>query len=458
LQEIAGDHSKSCNIMTPKKTENHPQMFQSRLDQQLNMRHELVVLSHHIDWSAFEKEFGSLYDPGFGRPGIPIRLLAGITYLSRMFDFSDEAAVVEFTENAYWQYFCGCEYFQTQAPFEPSSLVRWRKRLGEKGVEFLLKQTIVTAQNTGQLTEKHMAKVNGDTTVQEKNIAFPTDARLYRTGILLLGREARKQGIELRQSYVKVSKSELFKQSKYAHAGQYRRAAKAAKKLKTYLGRIVRDIRRKCGNPQGRLLELLEMAERLLQQKKHSKNKLYSFQAPEVQCIAKGKAHKKYEFGCKVGVVTTSRDNWIVGMQAFSGNPYDGHTLASALEQTERLTGWKAGEAYFDQGYRGHGYQGETVIHIVNNRRRRFSLSELKWRKRRAAIEPVIGHLKTENRMNRNYLKGEVGDKVNAMLAGCGWNLRKLLRILFWLFFKMPFGTLFSALFGQRTRCLVIQW
>ena len=440
--------------MTPKKTENHPQIFQSRLDNQLNMRHKLVILAQQIDWNAFEKEFGSLYVPEFGRPGLPIRLMAGLTYLSRMFNFSDEAAVEMILENPYWQYFCGYEYFQTKFPLDPSSLVRWRKRIGEAGTEFLLKQTIVTAQNTGQLTEKHLERVNGDTTVQEKNIAFPTDARLYRTGILLLGREAKKNGITLRQSYVRVSKSELFRQSKYAHAGQYKRAAKATKKLKTYLGRIVRDLRRKCENPQGRLLELLEMSERLLKQQKNSKNKLYSFHAPETQCIAKGKAHKKYEFGSKVGVVTTSKDNWVVGIQAFSGNPYDGHTVTAALAQTERLTGWKAKEGYFDLGYRGHGYQGETAIHIVDNRRRRFTASELRWRKRRAAIEPVIGHLKSDHRMGRNYLKGELGDKMNAMLAGCGRNLRKLLQILFGPFFQVRFCGLFAAIFGQRTKYL----
>jgi len=166
--------------MTPKKTQNHPEIFQSRLDNLLNMRHKLVKLSQQINWKAFENEFGNFYTPEWGRPGLPIRLLAGLTYLSRMFDFSDEASVEMLLENPYWQYFCGYEYFQISSPLEASSLVRWRKRIGEKGVEFLLKQTIVTAQKTGQLTEKHMEKVNGDTTVQEKNIAFPTDARLYR--------------------------------------------------------------------------------------------------------------------------------------------------------------------------------------------------------------------------------------------------------------------------------------
>ncbi len=435
--------------MTPKKTENHPKIFQSRLDNQLNMRHQLVILSQQIDWTAFEKEFGFLYVPEHGRPGLPIRLMVGLTYLSRTFNYSDETAVEMFIENPYWQYFCGYEYFQIKTPLDPSSLVRWRKRIGETGVEFLLKQTIVTAQKMNKLTEKHLERVNGDTTVQEKNITFPTDAKLYRKGILLLGQEAKLNNIKLRQSYVRVSKQTMFKQSKYAHAGQYKRAARETKRLKTYLGRLVRDIRRKCENPLGRLLELLELSERLLLQTKKSKNKLYSFHAPEAVCIAKGKAHKKYEFGSKVGVVTTSRDNWVIGIQSFSGNPYDGHTVKDALAQSERLTGWKAKDGYFDLGYRGHGYQGETVIHIVDNRRRRFSAAELRWRKRRAAIEPVIGHLKSDHRMGRNYLKGELGDKMNAVLAGCGRNLRKLLQILFWPFFQIRFCDRFRSVFGN---------
>ena len=438
--------------MTPTKTVNHPEIFQSRLDNQLNMRHKLVILSQQIDWSAFEKEFGSLYVPEQGRPGLPIRLLVGLTYLSRTFNFSDEATVEMFIENLYWQYFCGYEYFQITTPLDASSLVRWRQRIGEAGVEFLLKQTIVTAQAMKQLTEKHMEKVNGDTTVQEKNITFPTDAKLYRKGIVLLGKEAKLNKIKLRQSYIRKSKQALFKQSKYAHAGQYKRAARETRQLKTYLGRLVRDIRRKCDNPQGGLLELLELSERLLLQTKKSNNKLYSFHAPEVVCIAKGKAHKKYEFGSKVGVLTTSKDNWVIGIQAFSGNPYDGHTVEDALAQSKRLTGWKAKEGYFDRGYRGHGYQGETVIHIVDNRRRRFSTSELRWRKRRAAIEPVIGHLKSDHRMGRNYLKGELGDKMNAMLAGCGRNLRKLLQILFWPFFQVSLRGSFYTIFCQRTK------
>jgi len=436
--------------MTPKKTYSRSQIFQSRLDQQINHNHPLVKLSQQIDWKEFEEQFGSFYVPEKGRPGLPIRLLVGLTYLSRAFDFSDEAAVAEWQENPYWQYFCGYEFLQIGPPLDPSSLVRWRKRIGEEGVEFLLKQTLKVAKRTGQLTEKHLDKVNVDTTVQEKNITYPTDAKLYRRMLKELVKEAKEHKIPLRQSYVRLSKKALFLQGRYSHAQQMRRAAKEVKKLKIYLGRVARELRRKVPDPQGRLAEELAKAERLLAQERDSKNKLYSLHAPEVECIAKGKAHKKYEFGVKVGVVTTSRDNWVVGIQTFPGNPYDGHTLTKALAQTEHLTGWKVKSAYCDQGYRGHDYRGEAEINIVNRRRKKFRRSERKWRNRRAAVEPIIGHLKSDNRMGRNYLKGSVGDQINALLAGCGRNLRKLLQILFCPFFPTRFLALFPRFLSQR--------
>jgi IS5 family transposase len=398
----------------------------------LDMDHALVRLSQQINWASFEERFGSLYVDKVGRPGLPIRLLVGLTYLSRMYDLSDEAVVAMWVENPYWQYFCGCEYFQHYFPLDPSSLVRWRKRIGKDGVEFLLQQTLCTAQTTGQLTERHLSQVNVDTTVQEKAIRYPTDSRLYHRMLERLVNAAQGAGIPLRQSYVRVSKKAFVMHSRYAHARQMKRAQKETRKLKTYLGRVVRDIRRKGSSLPGALAELLRLAERLLSQRRTDTHKLYSVHEPQVECIAKGKAHKKYEFGCKVSVVTTSRDNWVVGVQALPGNPYDGHTLSDALTQVTRLTGWQPGTAYCDQGYRGHGYAGETQIEIVD-RRKVTNRTKRRWRKRRAAIEPVIGHLKSDHRLDRNFLKGVPGDQINALLSGCGRNLKKLLRGLFWL-------------------------
>ena len=408
-------------------------LFKSRLDQILDKKHPLFKLAKEIDWDYFVKEFGSLYVENQGRPGKPIRLLVGLHYLKYTYDESDESVVEKFIENPYWQYFCGYEYFQHKFPLNPTSLVKWRNRIGESGIEKMLYATLKAAQALGLLKRSHLHKVNIDTTVQEKAIAFPTDIRLYFKMREKLVKEAEKRGIELRQSYRRLGKNALLKQSRYSHAKQMKRARKETKKSKIYLGRVTRDIRRKVPKPDVELENLLGMSERLLTQQKHDKNKLYSIHSPEVECIAKGKGHKRYEFGCKVSVATTSRDNWVVGIKAHHDNPYDGHTLSSIINQVNRLTGWDIKEAYCGRGYRGHNYEGNTEINFASQKNRKYPLSRTlrKWLKRRNAIEPKIGHLKTDNKLDRNYLKGKEGDKINALLSGCGANLRKLLKAFF---------------------------
>ena len=418
-----------------KREQNQEELFKSRLDQMLDPMHPLTRLATAIEWTYFEEEFGSLYTEKKGRPGKPIRLLVGLHYLKNAYDESDESCVGRFLENPYWQYFCGFEYFQHEFPLEPTTLVKWRKRIGEEGMEKLFYQTLATAQKLGLLRKSHLNKVNIDTTVQEKAIAFPTDARLYYKMRVKLVKAAAEHGIELRQSYRRLGKRALVIQGRYAHAKQMKRARKETKKLKNYLGRITRELRRKTGESLSPALdELLCLSERLLKQARKDKNKLYSCHAPEVECIAKGKAHKRYEFGCKVSVAATSRDNWIVGLQAHHGNPYDGHTLTDVLSQVERMAGSTVKEAYCDRGYRGHKHSGETVVHIAGTKRR-VSRSLRKWLKRRCAIEPIIGHLKSDGRMDRNYLKGKVGDNINALLCGSGANIRKLIAA-----FLFPFG------------------
>ena len=411
-------------------------LFRTRLDQILNRRHPLFRLADTIDWTVFDKEFGSLYVEKVGRPGLPIRLLVGLHYLKHAYNVSDEGVVERFLENPYWQYFCGFEYFQHDFPLDPTTLVKWRKRIGPKGMEKLLQVTIETAKSKEYVTEKHLERVNVDTTVQEKAIAFPTDARLYHKARRILVRLAKRNGIALRQTYERLGKRALIMQGRYSHARQARRARREQKRLRLYLGRVIRDIRRKCQEPGEQLAIMLERASRIFTQKRSDSEKLYSMQAPEVECIAKGKAHKKYEFGCKVSLVSTSKDNWIVGIKALQGNPYDGHTLKDALAQAEQLTGWRPEHAYCDKGYRGEPTViDKTAVHLANRRKKSIKPREWSWFKRRCAIEPIIGHTKSDHRMNRNYLKGEDGDKVNAILAGCGFNIRKLLRaILLWLF------------------------
>jgi len=423
--------------MQPKTTViDQGDLFRSRLDQILNRRHPLYRLADTIDWSVFDKDFGRLYVENVGRPGLSIRLLVGLHYLKHAFNESDESVVDRLLENPYWQYFCGFEYFQHQLSLDPTSLVKWRKRIGPKGMEKLLAVTIETAKSEEHVFKEHLERVNVDTTVQEKAVAFPTDARLYHKARRILVRLAKRDGIELRQSYERLGKSAFIMQGRYSHARQMKRSKREQKKLRIYLGRVIRDIRRKCSEPGEKLAIMLERAHRIFTQNRNDKNKLYSMQAPEVECIAKGKVHKKYEFGCKVSLVSTSKDSWIVGVQAVHGNPYDGHTLKAALDQAEEIAGWRPQHAYCDKGYKGApAVLSNTEVHLANKKKKSMKASEWKWYRRRSGIEPIIGHAKSDHRMDRNYLKGEEGDKINAILAGCGFNIRKLLRaILLWLF------------------------
>ena len=410
-------------------------LFRSRLDQMLDRQHSLFRLADQIDWSFFEREFGPLYSVKMGRPGVPIRLLVGLHYLKHAFNESDESVVARFVENPYWQYFCGFEFFQHRFPLDPTTLVKWRKRIGSKGTEKLLQATIETALRKEYITKQSLERVNVDTTVQEKAITFPTDARLYHKARVMLVKLAKERGIQLRQSYERLGIKAYIKQGRYRHARQMKRAKKELKRLKVYLGRVIRDLGRKVPAPDQIFTTMFERANKIFSQQVNDKNKLYSLHAPEVSCIAKGKSHKKYEFGCKVSIVSTSRDNWVIGMQAKDGNPYDGHTLKEALEQAVQITGITPGNAYCDKGYKGAPKElNGTTVHLANKRKNSMKPKEWAWYKRRSAIEPIIGHLKSDNRMDRNYLKGREGDKINAILAGCGYNLRKLLKLLlFWL-------------------------
>jgi transposase, IS5 family len=421
---------------SPPDTRNELDMFRSRLDNILNRRHPLFVLAGKIDWRFFEQQFGPLYVEKVGRPGLPIRLLVGLHYLKHTYRESDESVVEKFLENPYWQYFCGFEFFQHHFPLDPSSLVRWRKRVGTEGMEKLLKETIASAQRGNLLRQSDVSRAIADTTVQEKAIAFPTDARLYHKARRTLVRAAKGTGIELRQTYEHLGKRAFQRQSRYAHARQGKRAKRETRKLRTYLGRVIRDLQRKCPTPTPRLANLLGTAQRIFLQRREDSPKVYSVHAPETECIAKGKAHKKYEFGCKVSVVSTAKKNWVIGIGALHGNPYDGHTLKGAIEQAQKLTGWKIADAFVDRGYRGAAKDVPDVnVHLSWKK----NPAVRRWLKRRAAIEPIISHLKSDNGMDRNHLKGTEGDRVNAILAGCGFNLRKLLRS----FLAFIFGWLF---------------
>ncbi len=347
--------------------------------------------------------------------------------------------VKSWIENPYWQYFCGEEFFQHRLPIDPSQMTRCRTRLGEVGCEQLLALTIRAGLATQAVKLSSLANVTVDRTVQEKVIAFTTDGRLYYTGREWLVRLAKHHGIELRQSYRRRGKQALFMQHRYGATRQMRRAQRELKRSKIFLGRVYRDLQRKLAaqsaQVQQRFAEPMACVARLLAQQRNDKKKLYSLHAPEVECIGKGKAHKKYEFGIKVSLAATQRDNFIVGSLALPGNPFDGHTLQAALKQVERLTGQKAQRCFVDRGYRGHGSQ-DTEVYIAGQKR---GLTQALRRalKRRNAIEPIIGHTQCDGLMGRNYLKGTTGDAMNAILAAAGHNLRIILRKLrlSWLYF-----------------------
>jgi transposase, IS5 family len=440
--------------MKPKAATPQSELFGARLRELLNPEHPLYVLAERIDWSRFDSAIDTCYADEIGRPGVNTRLMVGLIYLKHAFDESDESLVARWVENPYWQFFCGCQYMQHELPIDPSSLSRWRKRVGAELLEKLLEATIHTALAMKALRPQQLQKVNIDTTVQEKAIAFPTDGRLYHKMRAALVRRARSLGIRLRQSYRFKSKKLLAKQGRYAHAQQLKRAARMARQLQTILSRVLRDIQRKAKFIENRiadesLRELVALAERLLEQTRTSKHKIYSVHAPEVECIAKGKAHKHYEFGCKTSVATTSKNNWIVGAHALHGNPYDGHTLSRAIQQVQRLTGHSPHDVMVDQGYRGHDYEGSANVHVVRTIPRRATRALRRMLKRRAAIEPTIGHLKSDNRLDRNYLTGPEGDKINALLSAAGYNLRKLLR---WVVFAPIFSLTWCLAAFQTTK------
>jgi IS5 family transposase len=435
--------------MKPQKSPYDPQMdfFKIELQRIVNAKQPLIQLAHQIDWEAFEQRF----DPYFsdeGRPAIATRVMVSLHYLKYTYNLSDEETVARWAENPYWQYFSGRQHFEYRLPIDPSSMVRWRKRIGKEGAEELLSQTIQTAVKQRHLKKPQCAKVSVDTTVQTKAIRFPTDARLYDRMRETLVRTAQEEKIPLRQSYARVGKRSLRRQQNYAHAKQMRRAGREKRRLKTILGRVVRDIERKAEQPSEVLQEELALAQRILEQERNSKDKIYSVHEPDVQCIAKGKAHQRYEFGSKVGFVVSAQGNWILGAQSFKKNPYDGHTLEKSIQQAQRLTSVEIKQAVCDQGYRGHEVSDVDVL-IVPRRKNKARRVIRRWWKRRNAIEPIIGHSKREHRLNRNQLAGVLGDQLNVIFSACGFNIKKLLRA-FWFSFQNALKNIFWINY-QRT-------
>ena len=411
-------------------------LFRMRLDQIIDMRHALVRLAGLIDWDHVGRQLGEVYTDAPGQPPLSTRLMAGVAILKHMHDLSDEALVARWIENPYFQYFCGEEFFRHKAPFDRSSMTRWRQRMGEARLEVLLQESLAVAVKTEAVTLPELSKVIVDTTVQEKAITFPTDAKLLNRAREKLVALCKRHGVKLRQYYPKVGKLALMKYQRYAHAKQFKRARRALRALRTYLGRVIRDIERqirKAPSLNAFFRPMLFLAGRVRAQERGQRGaKVYSLHAPEVECIGKGKAHRPYEFGVKVSVATTiaraAGGQFVVATKALPGSPYDGHTLATVIPHIEGLVGNEIKRIVADKGYRGHGAPAPYDMRVFVSEQKRGVTGAIKRDlRRRAAVEPVIGHLKSDHRMGRNFLHYRSGDANNAVLAAVGYNFARLI-------------------------------
>lgn len=424
-------------------------LFRSRLDQIIDMDHALAKLARTLDWRFLEERFGAAYKDGPGQPPLPTRLMAGLAILKHTYGLSDEVLCERWLESPYFQYFCGEEFFQHRLRFDRSSLTRWRQRMGEDKLTALVQESLAAAVRTDALKPSDLSRVIVDTTVQPKNVMFPTDARLLQRAREILVRLADKHGVNLRQSYRRVGKFALIKHQRYAHAKQFKRANRALKKLKTYLGRVIRDIVRKIADDDGlkkTFAPMLSRASAVLHQHQRQRGqKVYSLHAPEVECIGKGKAHKPYEFGVKASIATPIKHakggQFVLHAKALPGNPYDGHTLKTVIPGIEALVGNTLQRILADAGYRGHNAPSRYKFRVYTAGQKRRMTPEIKRQmRRRSAIEPVIGHLKAEHRMDRNYLAHRAGDAANAVLAAAGYNFSLLIRWLRFLLLRLFAG------------------
>lgn len=402
-------------------------LFRPMLIDFIDTRHELVLLAKKMDWNYFENELLPFYSQ-VGRPSMPIRLMVGCLLLKRMYNLGDETLAEAWKMNPYMQYFCGMTHFEHKFPCDPSDFVHFRKRIGEEGVEKIFKYSVLIHGKNAQETQ-----VLSDTTVQENNTTFPTDAKLAKRIIDKCNELAQQEGINQRQSYVRVSKQLIRDTFNPKHPKRVVKARKAVKKLKTIAGRLVRELERELpAEHLTRHQQTLFFYKQVLDQKRTDKDKIYSIHKPFTSCIAKGKAHKPYEFGNKVGLFTTSKTLIITAIKAFEGNPHDSKTIEPLLNQVIKNELTLPSEVVYDRGGRGQKLIGDTIISTPDNRplKRDTNYQRKQKRKkfrRRAAIEPVIGHLKTDFRMGQNYLHGRFSPQMNAFLAAAGWNLKKMM-------------------------------
>jgi transposase, IS5 family len=415
-------------------------LFRSKLRNIINLRHELVRLGEWIDWARLEAHFAPCYSEA-GRPGLPIRLVVGLHLLKHIEGLSDEAVCERWERDPYMQYFCGEEYFQHAFPLERSGMTHFRNRVGDQTLEVLLQETLAAAYRAGALSVRTTEAVAVDTTVQEKAIAHPTEHGLMLAAIEQLGKQAKKAGLRLRQSYVRVARHAAMKTGRYLHAKQKKRARRQLKFMRVRLRRLIRDVRRKMElvpalseRTVKRLASVLDRAWHIAHQKRGDKGYLYSWHATEAECISKGKARAPYEFGCKVSIATNLHPakggHFILHARALHGNPYDGHTLKFALDDIQNIVGRTPQRVAVDQGYKGHRLALPHTAVYITGQKRGVTEKIKRWLKRRSVVEPIIGHAKNDGLLGRNWLKGRTGDRCNALLAAAGFNLRQLLRFL----------------------------
>lgn len=397
------------------------------LSDQLNQKHPLYLLATKINWQLFEDAFKQHYSEKMGKPAKPIRLMVSLLILKYLRNLSDENLVEQWSENIYFQHFSGVQHFQPNIPCVPTELVMFRQRIGEAGVELILKESIRINEPPDK--DDHGIVVSVDTTVQEKNITYPTDDKLYKKIIKKCWGIAGKEGIDLRQSYTvtvkKLNYLQRFKSTKHGAKA----ARKANKRIKIIAGRLVREIARKLPlNRLGVYLPEIKRYQQMLSQKRTDSNKIYSLHEPDVKCYAKGKEHKKFEFGSKASIIVDQSTGIIMGAMNFTETLHDSKTLPAVLDQYERLNGKQPKEVFVDRGYKGLSSYKESVIYVPKPNKN-ITKTQRKKHSKRAAIEPVIGHLKKDYRLCRNYLKGIIGDNINVMLAAAAMNYKRVMNL-----------------------------
>ena len=424
----------------------------------IDRKHPLVRMADSMQWELFETHWSALHSGAGGRMASSGRQVAGLLMLKHMEALSDERLMELWVTNPYYQYFCGETHFQHRPPVDPTSMTKWRNRLGEEGMEWLLTTVVESATRSGVVERSSFAHVCADSTVMEKHIAHPTDSALLEKMRGKLVDFMREHELSVRQSYARQGPRLAQQIGRHAHARQFKRMRRLLRRQRTWVGRLQRELERQLESltPIGRKQaeELIALAKRLIEQCKNPqmKNKLYSLHELAVDCISKGKARKRYEFGTKVGVVCTQKEQFVVGMRSYPGNPYDGHTLDDLLQQTETITDVPVKTVAVDLGYRGWHATQAKVIH----RGRKLSMREKRRLRRRSALEAIIGHMKVDGLLERCHLKGTRGDAVHAILCGIGHNLRHMrawwMRRLFalcirWLEqLKLPRGTAQAAM------------